>query len=121
MTRLTPLLALLAVAGPAFARPAPVATPSGEAVRCVQIIRIRETRVRDNRTIDFVMNDHTVYRNTLPQECPELGAEQAFSYETSLSELCNTDIITVFRNSGPIRRGASCGLGLFQPVTLAGK
>ena len=121
MTRPILLLLLLATAAGAAPRDIPAATPNGAPQTCIQIIRIRESRVRDDRTIDFVMNDKTVYRNSLPQDCPELGIEQAFSYETSLTELCNTDIIIVFRNGGPPRRGASCGLGLFQPVTLAGR
>ena len=63
------------------------------------------------------MNGKVSYRNVLPQSCPELGFERAFSYETSLSQLCSTDIITVFRNGSALHRGASCGLGQFQPVT----
>ena len=59
-----------------------------------------------------------VYRNILPNSCPSLGFEQRFSYVTSLSELCSTDIITVLYTS-PVMRGASCGLGQFQPVTLS--
>ena len=120
MTRLILLLALAGTAAEASRQPV-VATPKGPPVKCVQIVNIRDTKVRDDNTIDFVMRDGSVYRNTLPQSCPELGFEEAFSYETSQTELCNVDIITVFRNSSPIRRGASCGLGAFQPVTLSGK
>jgi hypothetical protein len=90
--------------------------PAGPAKSCIPIAQIRETRVRDDRTIDFVMNGRTVYRNTLPSPCPELGVERRFGYETSLSQLCSTDIVTVLR-TGPVYRGASCGLGQFQPVT----
>ncbi|UAK25189.1 hypothetical protein [Sphingomonas nostoxanthinifaciens] len=113
-------LALLATAaGAAPPKAPPAATPIGAAVNCVPITSIRETRVRDDRTIDFVMNGRTVYRNTLPNSCPELGFEQAFAYETSLSQLCSVDLITVLHHGGPPMRGASCGLGTFQPVTLA--
>lgn len=116
--RLVPfvLLALLAAA-PARDR-VPAATPAGEPVDCLPIPQIRETRVRDDRTIDFYTRGRQVYRVTLPQACPELGFQRAFSYQTSLSRLCSVDIITVFRQA-PISRGASCGLGRFQPVTLA--
>ena len=113
------LLALLLVAAVAPARDrVPAATPSGKPQSCIPIVSIRETRVRDDRTIDFVMSGRRVYRNVLPQGCPSLGFEQRFIYETSLSQLCSTDIITVLYSS-PIMRGASCGLGQFQPVTLA--
>jgi hypothetical protein len=99
------------------ARPAvPPAKVTGADQNCVLIQNIRETRVRDDKTIDFYMRGGKVFRNTLPNSCPQLGFERAFSYSTSISQLCNVDIITVFINSGGIRRGASCGLGKFTPI-----
>ncbi|MBX9886008.1 MAG: hypothetical protein K2X68_13655 [Novosphingobium sp.] len=98
----------------------PAATPTGPAVTCIPLIAIRESRVRDDWTIDFRTSGNTWYRNSLPYRCSSLGFERAFSYSTSLSQLCNVDIITVFRNSGgPQGPLGSCGLGQFQPVTLA--
>ena len=92
--------------------------PAGKPVSCVQLTNIRETRVRDDRTIDFYMNGNKVYRNRLPHSCPSLGFEEKFLYKTSLSQLCNVDIITVLTGPG-VSRGASCGLGEFQPITGA--
>ncbi len=125
-------LALVALSGCAAAergermaaapRGAPTAedlVPAGEPEACVQLTRIRSTHVRDDQTIDFVLTDGQVLRNTLPNRCPGLGFERAFSYSTSLSQLCNVDIITVINTGGGPRRGASCGLGLFQPVRPA--
>ena len=113
-------LATLALAGTADARSrgVPPATPVGKAEDCVQLTDIRETRVRDDSTIDFYMRGGKVYRNVLPGSCPQLGFEERFAYQTSLSKLCSTDIITVLI-SPDISRGASCGLGKFQPVTGA--
>lgn len=112
-------LALIAAAAPAADRRAPpAATPTGKPVSCISLSAIRETRVRDDRTIDFVMRGRGIYRNVLPYACPSLGFEERFGYATSLSQLCSTDIITVLRTP-PITAGASCGLGQFQPVTLA--
>lgn len=109
----------LVLAAPASARDTiPEATPAGKPVSCVQLRAIRETRVRSDQVIDFVMQNGKVYRNTLPTSCPQLGFEQRFSYATSLSQLCSVDIITVLYAT-PLSRGASCGLGQFQPVTLA--
>ena len=82
---------------------------------CVQLSQIREARVVDDRTIDFYLGGRTVLRNTLPNSCPQLGFERAFSYSTSLSQLCSVDIITVIVQGGGPRRGASCGLGAFVP------
>ncbi len=93
--------------------------PAGPAQNCVDTNRIRSTRVVDDQAIDFTMNDGTILRNSLPNRCPGLGFEQAFSYSTSINRLCNVDIITVLNQGGGNRRGASCGLGMFVPVKPA--
>ena len=46
-----------------------------------------------------------------------LGFEQAFSYRTSITQLCSVDIITVIDRGAPGIAGPSCGLGQFQEVT----
>ncbi len=92
------------------------ARPVGEPQSCVQLVGIRNTRVLDNRMIDFIMRNGDVYRNRLPDECPGLGFDESFSYRTSQSQLCSVDIITVRNRSG--LPGASCGLGQFQRVEL---
>ena len=116
------LLAAVTVTGAADARTrgVPPVTPAGKPESCIPLTSIRETRVRDDQTIDFYMRGGKVYRNVLPGTCPQLGFEERFSYATSLSQLCSTDIITVLQSPG-ITRGASCGLGEFQPVTGAPK
>ena len=97
----------------------PAARVVGDLVSCVSLSQIRSSRVHDDRTIDFEMTGGRVYRNTLPNRCPGLGAEEAFTYETSLSQLCKVDIIYVLdRSGGGVRRGAGCGLGDFVPVEL---
>ncbi|MGI4878937.1 MAG: hypothetical protein ACRYG4_15780 [Janthinobacterium lividum] len=88
---------------------------------CVQLSRIREARVVDDRTIDFYLSNREVLRNTLPNSCPQLGFERAFSYSTSISQLCSVDIITVIIQGGGPARGASCGLGPFVPYTPIAK
>jgi len=93
------------------------AVPAGKPESCIPITQIRESRVLSDNIIDFHMNNGKVYRNTLPNSCPQLGFEEAFRYETSLSQLCSTDIITVLIQGSGVHRGASCGLGQFQPVT----
>ena len=96
--------------------PAPVQeAANGE--RCVGLAAIRSTKVVDDSTIDFSMRDGRILRNTLPHACPSLGFEEAFTYSTSLSQLCSTDIITVVLQGGGPRLGASCGLGTFAPHT----
>jgi hypothetical protein len=108
--------ALLAKSG----REVPVATETGAPVTCISLANIRESRVRSDNVIDFRTSGKKWYRNTLPNSCPSLGFEEAFSYSTSISQLCSVDIITVLnRTGGHLSRGASCGLGKFQPVEIA--
>lgn len=98
----------------------PKARVVGKPVNCLPLQTIRESQVRDDWTIDFRTSGGQWYRNALPNRCFSLGFERAFSYSTSLTQLCNVDIITVLVNNGgpgPINRGA-CGLGEFTPVEL---
>jgi hypothetical protein len=120
MRRLLPLLPLIAVAACAAPAPmakapaaAPPAAAAGPTESCLDLSRIDQAVVQDDRTIDFRMRGGAVYRNTLPYSCPQLGFEKAFSYATSLTRLCSTDIITVIVQGGGPARGASCGLGKF--------
>lgn len=101
---------------------APKAEVVGTAESCVQLSQIRETRIRDDWTIDFIGNGDRVWRNTLTSRCPGLKSENAFTYETSLSQLCNVDIVYVLQNfGGRLQRGPGCGLGQFVPVKLEKK
>ena len=121
MRLLLAALAFTAVAAPGMARDRseiPAATETGKPESCIPLRQISQTQVHGDRTIDFVMSGRRVYRNTLPYACPSLGFEEKFSYETSLNVLCSTDIITVLHSGAGLERGASCGLGQFQPVTL---
>lgn len=116
-------IALAAAAAPGAARDlnaVPAATLTGPAQTCVPLSQLRESLVRNDRVIDFRIGGNRYYRVTLPQACPELGFEKRFGYETSLSQLCAQDIITVLRTT-PVTRGANCGLAPFQPVTIARK
>ncbi len=113
---------LLTATAPGMARDlnrVPEATPAGKPESCIPLRSIRDSKVRNDQVIDFVLNNGKVYRNTLPQSCPQLGFEERFTYTTSLSTLCSVDIITVLYATPTLSRGASCGLGQFQPVTLA--
>ncbi|HEX8300833.1 hypothetical protein [Sphingomonas sp.] len=112
------LAAAPGLAGPE-GRETPIATPSGEPVSCVTIGSIKETRVRDGATIDFIMRSGKVFRNALDGgSCPQLASQRRFLYKASGSQLCWVDRISVLVDPG-LSRGASCGLGQFQPITLS--
>lgn len=98
----------------------PAARALGAAQSCIPINQISESRVRDDWTIDFRTGANHWYRNTLPHRCSGLGFEKAFSYTTSLTQLCSTDIIRVISSTGGgLDTRGSCGLGQFVPVELA--
>ena len=100
----------------------PPAREVGKSVSCINTRDIRSSHVRNDNVIDFEMNNGKMYRNTLAHSCPGLGFQEAFSYKTSVSQLCNVDIITVLDNTaGRLDSGASCGLGQFQPIELIKK
>jgi hypothetical protein len=104
------LLPLILLAAPAAAAP-PV---PGTVKSCLSLAQIQSSNVVDGKTIDFKLRDGSVWRSALPAgECPQLGFERAFSYSTSISQLCKQDIITVLQSMGGLMRGASCGLGEF--------
>jgi len=104
--------------GPARDR-IPQARVTGPDESCIPLNRANNSIVRDDRTIDFVGPGGRGWRNVLPSDCPGLGSEKAFSFSTSLSQLCSTDIIRVIQHLGPgISPGASCGLGRFTPIEL---
>ena len=113
------VMATLAITVPVTARESgvPAATSIGRPVDCVRLTDIRETHVRSDSVIDFELSRNRFYRNTLPHSCPQLGFEERFSYSVSNGELCGVDTITVLESTGV--RGATCGLGRFQPVTIS--
>jgi hypothetical protein len=70
------------------------------------------------QTIDFEMNNRTIYRNTLALQLPSTWALKNVCLQASTSQLCSVDIITVLHPSagGSLSQGASCGLGKFQKM-----
>ena len=95
----------------ALATANPVAPP----VSCIEKARIAGVAVRDDRTIDFSLDDGRLMRNRLPQVCESLYGSR-FIYRSSTDRLCSTDTITLVRADGSAR--ASCGLGSFQQIAV---
>jgi hypothetical protein len=89
-----------------------------EPVKCISPRSIDRTEVIDARTVVFYMRGRDIYRNQLSRDCPQLVREKRFSYELSTNRLCDVDVITVLEYWGSdLRKGVSCGLGLFYPIT----
>lgn len=96
---------------------APAVKVAGEPLSCIPRSQVGQSRVRNDQIIDFEMQGGKVYRVTIPTRCPGLGFERAFTYQTSIDQLCGADIIYVLTNiGGAVQRGAGCSLGPFVPV-----
>lgn len=95
----------------------PAVTVVGEAESCIPRSQVRQSVVRSDEVIDFEMRSGKIYRVTMPSRCPGLGFERAFTYQTSIDQLCGADIIYVLTNvGGAVQRGAGCALAPFVPV-----
>ena len=103
------LVAIIALAGPRHA-------DGQETLRCISISTIDRTEVIDGQRIAFYLTRDRIYLNTLDQSCHNLDRGQPFSYSTSTGQLCSLDSITVLEDFGGFSRGASCGLGVFNPT-----
>jgi hypothetical protein len=119
MMRLLAFGLVMLVVVPAGAAEPPPPVVTGPAVSCIYLRNIRGTQVLDDQTIDFHMAGKKVFRNTLPNRCPQLGFQRAFVYQTSISQLCSVDTITVIVQGGGPMMGATCGLGKFTPIEPA--
>lgn len=119
-TILMPLLGCLLVG--AAAGTAPAREEQGErdmeATHCVRIQGIEDIDIVNSGTLVFRMRGDEVYRNDLPHECPGLRPGDTLMYRSSVGQLCSVDIITVLEDRGfGFSPGASCGLGMFEPIT----
>lgn len=93
---------------------------NSDAEHCISLNRIDTSEVIDDQTIVFHMLGNKAYVNRLPHKCPGLDFEEAFMYRTSIGQLCDLDIVTVLVDAGfGFQSGASCGLGMFHPVSEA--
>ncbi|MGD8359714.1 MAG: DUF6491 family protein [Lysobacterales bacterium] len=91
---------------------------SGPPEQCISLIRIDHTKIIDDQNIVFYMKGGDIYRNHMPYPCGGLRAQDTYMYRTSVNQLCSNDIITPLDQIGiGFSPRASCGLGMFYPVT----
>ena len=91
------------------------------AKRCLPLSNISSIKVVDNQHLRFDMRGGPDYMNTLPNKCPGLSKHTPIMYKTSLSQLCDLDTVTVLQTvGGGFMRGATCGLGKFEPMDKDG-
>lgn len=103
--RVLPLIGLLAVA---------IAGPAAAADSCLDLSRMRTTKPVDNRTIVVTLRDGTYRKIALASTCIGLKIQGGFAYETSISQLCPGDIITVLGGGGD-----RCGIATITSLDSA--
>lgn len=112
LLRSTLVLSLLFV--PVYALAGPKAAQYlGEPESCIDVYRIKETRILDNQTILFIMHGEIRYLNRLPIRCTGLVLGNGFAYSTTIQKLCLQDSIKVLNTGAAI--GNTCPLGRFIP------
>ena len=86
----------------------------GERETCLDLIKVKETKVLDDQTILFETYGGTVYICRLPARCVGLKTSGGFSYDGSMGKVCKQDIIRVVDvGSGPV---SACGMGEFVRI-----
>lgn len=80
----------------------------GQKENCVEVARIKETRILDDQTVLFEMRGGPIYINRFPVKCAGLKVAGGFGYATSFQKLCKQDRIKV---TG--RAGSQCPIGEF--------
>ncbi len=111
------LLALL-VPGPSLADEEEEEEEEYNTLKCINIKRMRNTKVVDDLRILFYMRGGSDYVNILPRQCRGLSREGRFSYRVSASTLCQQDSIRILRYGATgFEEGNSCRLGNFHEVT----
>ncbi len=107
------LLALL-VPGPSLADE----EEEDNTLNCINVKRIRNTKVVDDLRILFYMRGGSDYVNILSRQCRGLSRAGRFSYRVSANSLCQQDSIRILRYGGSgLEEGNSCRLGSFHEVT----
>lgn len=86
---------------------------------CVQLSRVRRTRIIDDETVLFFLRGQDIYQNILPNQCHGLKRSDRFMYETRAGRLCSSDTIQVLEDFGPGRLIPTqvCRLGKFHPLS----
>ncbi|MDX1562750.1 MAG: hypothetical protein R3305_07470 [Gammaproteobacteria bacterium] len=100
-----------------FTLPAQSLAAESRPVNCVQLSRIDQTHVVDDRTILFYMKGGDVYVNRLKHAAAGLDERRPFMYQTSIGRLCDKDTVTVLENWGfGLTPGAASPLGKFELI-----
>ncbi|MES1984866.1 MAG: hypothetical protein V4461_07905 [Pseudomonadota bacterium] len=86
----------------------------GKPVNCINSRDIRSTRIITGTAILYETNNGTVYVNRPVSGASSLRDGDALVTRTSISQLCNVDIVRLFDTAARFERG-SVGLGEFVP------
>lgn len=88
---------------------------TGEMSNCIDSRRLDQVKILNKTQILFEMIDGRYYLNE-PVRCPSLRKNYALKYDVTVSQICNTTIVTLLDTGGGLHTMGSCGLGQFERV-----
>ena len=96
----TPLVAAGMIIGTVMGTAAPAladdAADDEKGVTCIDIVRMKSSKVIDNQTIIIDMRGGPDYKMTLANRCPGLKMQDTWIHDArSLAKLCDVDVIRV--------------------------
>lgn len=86
----------------------------GKPVSCINLRNIRSSRIIDGTAIIYETSNSTFYVNRPDSGASFLRSDDALVTRTSISQLCNVDIVRLYDTAARFERG-SVGLGMFVP------
>ncbi|AUW60386.1 hypothetical protein C1T17_16560 [Sphingobium sp. SCG-1] len=86
---------------------------AGKPVNCINLRDIRSSRIIDRTAIIYETTNNTLYVNR-PSGANFLDSSAALVTRTSISQLCNVDIVRLYDTTARMERG-SVSLGDFVP------
>ncbi|MDX3910488.1 MAG: hypothetical protein QHC67_11785 [Sphingobium sp.] len=87
---------------------------AGKPVSCINFRDIRSSRIIDGTAIVYETSGRKIYVNRPTSGASFLRKGDALVTRTSLSQLCNVDIVRLYDTTARFERG-SVGLGQFVP------
>ncbi len=93
----------------------------GEPENCLRLTDYRRVEILDRQNLLFWGSRQRVWLNRLRVPCIGLRPRATLLLELSTTQVCNLDSVTAVESSLRFwrRASATCGLGQFEPISVA--
>ncbi len=90
---------------------------TGQFEKCLPLNRIQHSRILNDHQILFEMTGGDDFLNEPKSGCPSLSPSYALTYETSIHQLCNTQIVRLIEPSSSVPERGACNIAQFERLT----